>query len=259
MLLRRVIEHFRKQEWTAIGIDFVIVVVGVFIGIQVANWNEARADHARARAYLERIGDDLQADIANYDDRLQFWGAVSTYGRTGLSYAETRNAGDQTQWQLLLAYFQASQLAEYFTTDTTYAELRSAGELGLIPNLELRNALASYYTNAAIPVLTERPPYRVSVREAVPFDVQLYIWDNCYGTSQTGGQVLLDRASPISNERATTIVNAISRDERIVGQLRYWMSTMHVAAIIGGERVGVARSMLGLINEELGRADEPAP
>lgn len=35
MLLRRVISHVRKQEWTAIGIDFVIVVVGVFVGIQV--------------------------------------------------------------------------------------------------------------------------------------------------------------------------------------------------------------------------------
>ena len=41
MLLRRVIAHVRRQEWTAIGIDLVIVVVGVFIGIQVANWNES--------------------------------------------------------------------------------------------------------------------------------------------------------------------------------------------------------------------------
>ena len=35
MILRRVIGHFRRQEWTAIAIDFVIVVVGVFVGIQV--------------------------------------------------------------------------------------------------------------------------------------------------------------------------------------------------------------------------------
>ncbi|MGK2924785.1 MAG: hypothetical protein ACSLE2_04120 [Lysobacterales bacterium] len=42
MILRRVIAHFRNQEWTAIALDFVIVVVGVFVGIQVANWNEER-------------------------------------------------------------------------------------------------------------------------------------------------------------------------------------------------------------------------
>ncbi len=35
MILRRVIGHFRQQEWAAIAIDFVIVVVGVFVGIQV--------------------------------------------------------------------------------------------------------------------------------------------------------------------------------------------------------------------------------
>jgi hypothetical protein len=42
MLLRRIIEHVKVQNWTAIVIDFVIVVVGVFIGIQVSNWNEGR-------------------------------------------------------------------------------------------------------------------------------------------------------------------------------------------------------------------------
>ena len=59
MLLRRVIAHFRKQEWTAIGIDFLIVVMGVFIGIQVANWNEDRAARARERLLLI----DLHAEI----------------------------------------------------------------------------------------------------------------------------------------------------------------------------------------------------
>ena len=39
MFLRRIIRHVRNQEWLAIGIDFVIVVVGVFIGIQAANLN----------------------------------------------------------------------------------------------------------------------------------------------------------------------------------------------------------------------------
>ena len=42
LILRRVIQHFRNQEWTAIGIDFVIVVFGVVIGILVVNWNENR-------------------------------------------------------------------------------------------------------------------------------------------------------------------------------------------------------------------------
>jgi hypothetical protein len=65
MLLRRVIEHVRRQEWTAIWIDLAIVVVGVFIGIQVANWNDARADRAAYEAALERLGAEIDTNLAN--------------------------------------------------------------------------------------------------------------------------------------------------------------------------------------------------
>ena len=51
MLLRRVISHVRKQEWTAIGIDFVIVVVGVVMGIQVSNWNEELETRRKAEVF----------------------------------------------------------------------------------------------------------------------------------------------------------------------------------------------------------------
>ena len=42
MLFRRIKAHVEKENWFAVGVDFAIVVIGVFIGLQVANWNEAR-------------------------------------------------------------------------------------------------------------------------------------------------------------------------------------------------------------------------
>ena len=256
MLLRRVIQHVKKQEWTAVAIDFVIVVVGVFIGIQAANWNEARADQARARGYLERIRADLEADLANYDNRIRFWSAVSDYGRTGLAYADTGRAPDRSQWDLLLAYFQASQVAEFWTRSTTYDELKSAGELNLIPNLDLRNALARYYTESGNPALTERPAYREHVRGVIPLDVQLYIWSRCYSSNPQGEQDMLDCKSPISEAAAAETVNRIRSDPALMSELRYWMSTMRVASNIGEQRTTFAREMLATVGAELGREGE---
>ncbi len=71
MLLRRVIQHVRKQEWTAIGIDFVIVVVGVFVGIQVANWNEERQLEARRGAALSRLHAESNNAIDYLERRVQ--------------------------------------------------------------------------------------------------------------------------------------------------------------------------------------------
>ncbi len=38
MLLHRVTEHVRAQNWTAIALDFLVVVGGIFVGLQVSNW-----------------------------------------------------------------------------------------------------------------------------------------------------------------------------------------------------------------------------
>ena len=65
MLLRRVIEHVKAQNWTAVALDFVIVVVGVFVGIQVANWNDARVERVGEKQLVLRLIDEArQSDAA---------------------------------------------------------------------------------------------------------------------------------------------------------------------------------------------------
>ena len=59
MLLRRVIEHVRDQNWTAAVLDFLIVVIGVFIGIQVANWNDQRAERQQESFFLNAFREDV--------------------------------------------------------------------------------------------------------------------------------------------------------------------------------------------------------
>ncbi len=63
MILRRVTQHVKGENWFAVGLDFVIVVVGVFIGIQVANWNEARLANVRKTQIVEALTTDLNDAI----------------------------------------------------------------------------------------------------------------------------------------------------------------------------------------------------
>ena len=66
MILRRLTEQLKQQNWTAIAIEFVLLVAGVFLGIQVANWNETRREHALEAEYIAR----LQRDFGAIDARL---------------------------------------------------------------------------------------------------------------------------------------------------------------------------------------------
>lgn len=42
MLLRKITKHVEDQNWLAVAVDLFIVVTGVFIGIQLGNWNDSR-------------------------------------------------------------------------------------------------------------------------------------------------------------------------------------------------------------------------
>ncbi|MEO0451018.1 MAG: hypothetical protein AAFZ74_11965 [Pseudomonadota bacterium] len=58
MLLRRVTEHVNDQNWFAVALDFVIVVAGVFIGLQVSQWNE----DAQTQRAFEQAKNRLEAE-----------------------------------------------------------------------------------------------------------------------------------------------------------------------------------------------------
>jgi len=73
MMLRRAVEHLKHQHWTAFAIELVIVILGVFIGMQVSNWNQARVEHERGspiapHSCLRAPGVDTKCrSAANYD------------------------------------------------------------------------------------------------------------------------------------------------------------------------------------------------
>ena len=251
MILRRVITHFRNQEWTAICLDFLIVVFGVFVATQVSNWNAGRADQARAQAYLERLGKDIQSDITKAARKVEFWSQVVIFGETGLSFAEADNAKSISQWHLLQAYFQASQVNEFYVSETTYQEMKSAGELVLIKNSALRESLGLYYSIGTNIILIERPRYREHVRGVIPLEIQSYMWSSCFESDSFGDQRMIDCDSIFEEAEITKVVNKISGNEVLMEELRYWISTLKIASIIAENSIVSAKRVKSLIDSEL--------
>ena len=64
MILRRLSKHVKDQNWFAVGLDFIIVVAGVFVGLQVSNWNDVKKGEMSRDYYLERLASDLSQTIA---------------------------------------------------------------------------------------------------------------------------------------------------------------------------------------------------
>jgi hypothetical protein len=68
MLLRRVIAHVRRQEWTAVFLDFLVIVVGIFVALQVQNWNETRKERIQEHTLLTRLHAETRTLLALTSD-----------------------------------------------------------------------------------------------------------------------------------------------------------------------------------------------
>lgn len=54
------------RDWSVLLIELLVVVVGIFLGLQVDDWNEARKESARENAYLERLLVDVDEMLSNH-------------------------------------------------------------------------------------------------------------------------------------------------------------------------------------------------
>lgn len=179
MLLRRIIEHVKAQNWTAIAIDFVIVVVGVFIGIQVSNWNEDRQGASRTQSYYNRLIDDLESERRALLARLDYLAVTGNYGRSAL--AAFSDPAEMESSEFLIAVYQASQDWTYSVQRASYDEILASGIADAIPDPDLRTQLANVFLNAEAmrQVIVTITPYRQHIRRYLPDDIQTAIRGSC--------------------------------------------------------------------------------
>jgi len=144
MILRRIMDHVKAQNWTAIALDFVIVVSGVFIGIQVSNWNEARVNHKTERAYLELLRRDLQSTMADVEEQAAFEKFQAETANSIWRLIEETPSEERHQ-KLGMLFSQLSARRTLKIDSPTFLDLQSSGKLGLISDPALRNDIVRYF------------------------------------------------------------------------------------------------------------------
>ncbi len=251
MILSRIIGHLRELNWTAAGLEILIVVVGVFLGIQFSNWNEERQDAARADEYLARILEDVTADVETFDQRIELWTEVVDRGNAALAFARSGVAADQTHWEVLSDFYLASQWLPFNSANTTFKEMTSAGELGLIANTRLRAELSDYYYRIEFrePLYEGSPDYRKTVRALTPLPIQNYFWSDC--EQGTADHILAECDPSIPVTQAQTVVDHFLATPDVVGDLRYWVINLGVTISAARRDRDKAANLAQRIEEEL--------
>ena len=142
--LGRIAQALREQNWAAVAVELVIVVLGVVIGFQVTTWGNERVDRARERLVLE----DLRRDFALNRDEVR---RVREYLRRNRSefyprfmsipLDEVPRIPVDTLYKLAI---RTGNYASFEPISGSVDALVASGDLGLIRDPTLRSHLVSF-------------------------------------------------------------------------------------------------------------------
>ncbi|MEM6537228.1 MAG: hypothetical protein AAF668_05805 [Pseudomonadota bacterium] len=230
MILRRIAEHVRTQNWTAIALDFVIVVVGVFMGIQLGNWNEARALKAQERSYLVLLHEELLENAERSALLLDYYTTVTDAGNRALAYLKGSEECEVDCEGLLIDFFHASQVWAIAFEQTAF---REAIELGFPSENALRDKLFATYnfTDSFGFINQASPPFRETIREYIEPDAARILWSGCWEVDEAGVSERLMRscADQLKAVDSAGMLQEIKSDPRLKGMLRYSLTQNYVA------------------------------
>ncbi len=179
-MIRRIFQNIRKQDWTAVVIELVVVILGVFIGVQVSNWNADLETERKAALFTSRLKADLREEAWGYEVQVGYYGQVL---RNAIA-AEDALAGRAplSDEALLVAAYRATQYNAYIRRRATYDELTSTGDIGLIRDTQLRELAMRTYTAEVFSEIVDHgrgSEFRIAFRKAIARDVQTALNEHC--------------------------------------------------------------------------------
>jgi hypothetical protein len=255
------------QRWRWLGLEFLVIVLGVLSALFVDTWMQEREDAVRAEVYRERLIADLSRDVANLDAVIDYYAQIRLHGTRVL--ADLEGDAPMDDFSLLFSAFNAAEEWGFVLEAATFSDMQSTGGLALIEDVPLRLDLADYYRQGASRAVVWALPraFREGARGIIPNDLQAAIHSDCVVDTATSepmsasaapGTTFSASVEPLTGSadasglcgldpsrfQVQRAVRELRADTDLRRKLRFRISEIRVAiSLFGGQR-GMAEALI---------------
>ncbi len=141
MILKRLAEGVRNQDWFVVMLEVLIVVVGIFLGLQVDDWNEGRKEQNIEQTVLVALQNDLAASVVSLDAAIVDKNLVQSRLLELAGLAPTGFASIDAKTLDTLIFEGLFETGIYRVQNDITGNLKAAGKLSLIQSDALQRQL----------------------------------------------------------------------------------------------------------------------
>lgn len=144
MLLRRITKHVKQQDWFAVVLDVLVVITGIFLGMQVAEWNDNRKDRIDGQEYLVRLHSEIiaaeQTSSRVRERRLNLIAPLTDAVTVIFSKSDAKQLTNDHCFALATSHYYNIMISDL----PALTELMSAGRIDIIADHQLQTALVTF-------------------------------------------------------------------------------------------------------------------
>ena len=170
MFLKRLAKTLHEQDWASFVIEFLIVLLGVFLALQAEDWNQERKDRNLEEAYISRLIDEARTNIDILAQHEQIFEEKVEF-ILALPNLPLNKAFQQDPLEFMFQLDYSTYVGIPNLRAETYQELESSGRLTLLRNSELRSAIAGIindYRSTQMVFTDQIGDYRRLLFQSVP-------------------------------------------------------------------------------------------
>lgn len=219
---------WRDLSWPKLVGETLIIVVGVFLGIQASNWNDARIERAETLRMLRGLKPELTNLIGIFNSSEEYYRVTRAYAAT--AFTGWRGDPAVSDRDFVIAAYQASQNTFTGVNATAWAQIFGSDRLRDFDDQRLRDELSILMTSD-FEILEQElfTDYRENVRKVIPEDIQDAIRRDCGDrrVDSLGAIALPPTCSlALPEDRFRIAATALRAHPELVGEMRW-----HFAAV----------------------------
>ena len=168
MILQRIAKALRTRDWSTVLLELVVVVVGIYLGLQVDAWDTARQQRAEADYYVEGIAVELNDTLELLQGSVDAGNDLVERSQRAIGAVRGQTSSEETRAAFEEDFIALLSVPNFRFAVSSLEELQATGRLASLADSELRRRLTLFQegsevrrsqsdllTNAAAPVVMD--------------------------------------------------------------------------------------------------------
>ena len=144
MIVKRVTDALRRQDWAVVTIEFVLVVVGVLFAFQINEWANGREATKERKLATERLLGEAEATVAFMRLGVTSQKELVDDLQYALMHIEGATWRSADQARMTEGLFRVNYAVPLSPPSSEFDDLVSSGGLGKLGDAHLRSTIARY-------------------------------------------------------------------------------------------------------------------